>query len=579
MHLFIGMAFASDGNDWLTYYEKSGFLETPRYAQTIEFCRRLDNESKFVKFTDFGLSPQGRQLPLLIVDGKGKFEPEDISRRKLPVILIMACIHAGESDGKDAGFQLIRDIIINKKYQNVLDKTVILFIPIFNVDGHERFGPYNRINQNGPKEMGWRVTAQNLNLNRDFLKADCPEMRSWLKLFSTWLPDFLIDCHVTDGADYPYVISYAIENRQNMAEPVRQWINTNYLPNLEKRMETCGFPLIPYIGFKDGFDISKGAMSWVTPPRFSHGYGAVQSRSFLLVETHMLKDYRTRVASTYQILLHTLEIISGDAQTLLNANRDADRITSNLAGSDFALRYKMNEDTTWLDFNGYESEVINSEISGGKWIQWTQIPKQSRIPWFNSADPANWTRIPYAYIIPPEWGELIDGLELHGVTIERLKHEVPLEVDSYKFKNVSWQNDSYEGRHPLKFGIDLVSETRTFPVGSAVVICNQRTNRIIAQLLEPEGYDSFVSWGFLDAIFEQKEYAEDYVLESLSRQMLKDRPELEKEFKEMTAKDSSFAVSPSKRLDFFYQRSPHWDSKINLYPIGKLTNFQELPLE
>ena len=213
---------------WITFYEQSGGKRTPRYHETMEYCKKLDEASDLVHLTDFGTSPQGRKLPLMIVDRDGLHDPEAIKSTGRLILLIQACIHPGESEGKDAGMMLIRDLITPApgplpkqgrgskpplgglgvssgiRYPaslDLLENVSILFIPIFNVDGHERFGPYNRINQNGPEEMGWRVTATNLNLNRDFLKADAPEMQAWLKLYNRWFPDFFLDIHTSDGAD------------------------------------------------------------------------------------------------------------------------------------------------------------------------------------------------------------------------------------------------------------------------------------------------------------------------------------------------------------------------------------------
>ncbi len=207
----LALMAAAGADDWTTFYERSDFKRTPSYEQTVTYCQRLADASPWVHYEAFGSSSQGRDLPLVVVDKNGAFTAADVRKSDNAVFLIQACIHAGESDGKDAGMMLIRDIAVRKQLESLLEHVTILFIPIFNVDGHMRFGPYNRANQNGPEEMGWRTTAVNLNLNRDYLKADTPEMRAWLAMYAEWLPEFFADCHVTDGADYQYAITYAAE--------------------------------------------------------------------------------------------------------------------------------------------------------------------------------------------------------------------------------------------------------------------------------------------------------------------------------------------------------------------------------
>jgi hypothetical protein len=558
--------------NWRTYCEKTGFTETPRYEQTVEYCQKLAEHSKYAKFTDFGISPQGRKLPLLIVDRKREFKPIELMKRNRPVVLIEACIHPGECCGKDAGLMLMRDILVDKKYPGLMDNVVILFIPIFNVDGHERFGPYNRINQNGPAEMGFRTTARNLNLNRDFAKADAAEMRAWLKLFASWLPDFLIDLHTTDGIDFQYVITYAIANRQNMVRPVRDWLNDFYLPSLYRGMEETGFPILIYGGFRDRSDPTRGMVSWPASPRFSHGYGAVQNRPFLLVEAQMMKAYRQRVEGSYQIILNTLKLVGENPEEYLNIIREGDRLTSEtLPGQKYSLSYRITDDTTRIiDFKGVETRVVDSEISGGKWLQWSDYPATYEVPLNADLEPAVTVEIPCAYIVPPQWTEPVQILGLHGIVYNRLAEDADLTVNSYIFDGVAWRERSYEGRHPLKYEVMPIVEDRHFPVGSVVIPCGQRTCRLIAHLLEPEGPDSFVRWGFFDAIFEQKEYAEDYVMEEMAREMIEEYPGLKREFEKRVEEDSSFAASPEERLDFFYRHSPYWDDNINKYPVGKI---------
>ncbi|HKC66250.1 MAG TPA: M14 family zinc carboxypeptidase, partial [Pyrinomonadaceae bacterium] len=202
--------------EWRTLAEKTNYRETPRYDETIAYSRKLADASPLIRYESFGKSGEGRDLPLLIAASGDTFTPQAVRRAGKVVLLIQACIHPGESDGKDAGLALLRDIAITKTRTGLLDHVVILFIPIYNVDGHERFGPFNRLNQNGPAEMGWRATSTNLNLNRDYMKADAPETRAWLRLWTEWNPDLLIDCHVTDGADFQYNITYIYEHHEHV---------------------------------------------------------------------------------------------------------------------------------------------------------------------------------------------------------------------------------------------------------------------------------------------------------------------------------------------------------------------------
>jgi murein tripeptide amidase MpaA len=253
--------------DLTTWYEISGKKETPRYSETMEFCKALRDASPMVHFVSFGISPQGRELPLLILDRQGLSDPLSIRKNGKAIVLVQACIHPGESEGKDAGFLFIRDIITGKLPVQLLDRVSVLFIPIFNVDGHERFGPYNRINQNGPKEMGWRTTAVNLNLNRDYLKAEAPEMQAWLKLFNEWNPDFFIDIHTTDGADYQYSITYHMELLDGVDAGIAGY-SKDFLSQWTKNLNERGVLNFTYVTFRNWFNPKSGLITGQTSPMF-----------------------------------------------------------------------------------------------------------------------------------------------------------------------------------------------------------------------------------------------------------------------------------------------------------------------
>jgi hypothetical protein len=573
-------SYQSRAEDWSTYYEKSGFKKTPNYLQTINNCQKLDSASKWIKYTSFGKSPQGRDLPLLIVDKHANFTPEKVKASGNAIFLIQAGIHSGEIDGKDAGLMLIRDLVMLKKQADLLDNITLLFIPIFNVDGHERSSHYNRINQNGPEEMGWRVTAQNLNLNRDFMKADSPEMQQWLTLFNSWLPDFLVDCHVTDGADYQYVVTYGLEGYDNVAAPLRNLTHELVDPYLNKKMSKAGFPMFPYVMFRRWDDIRSGLRAGAASPRFSTGYGVIQNRIFLLIETHMLKDYQTRVSGTYNLLRSVMQLIHQYSGKLKEINLLSDQSTRNLSGKYLPLNMENSQnDSTILKFKGVEYDRFPSNISGKDWVVYhPDRNKTYQMTYFNRVFVKDSVLVPFAYLIPMEWNKEIERLKLHGIKISYLAKDTSLTVSSYKFSDIKWPDKSYEGRQQPGFEITPIEEIRDYPKGTPVVLLNQRTNRVIVNLLEPKAPDSFVSWGFWNVIFERKEYAEDYVLEKLAREMLERNPALKAEFEKKLIEDKSFASDPEARLNFFYRRSPYWDHTLNLYPVGKIMNPVSLPV-
>lgn len=556
---------------WITYYERSGYLETPRYQETIRFSKSLADHSPMISYKSLGTSPQGRDLPLLIIDNKGLTTVEDVRNQGKAVILIQACIHSGESDGKDAGLMLARDMAIHAKNVDLLDNVTLLFVPIFNVDGHERFGPYNRINQNGPKEMGYRTTAQRLNLNRDFLKADAPEMQAMIKLYTEWLPDFYIDCHVTDGADYIYPLTYGLQINGNLDDDLSDWLRSTYLPFIEVKMEASGNPISPYLGFVEWHNPSSGMRAYMETPRYSGGYAALHNRPALLIETHMLKDYKTRVLATYEMLLHSIEIFAEQSFRIQQLNKQADESAAAMFRSDeeYTLTFRSSEDAEKFTYKGFEYEVAKSEVSGGDWYTYSDQPATFEIDYF-PWEPDKTIKLPSAYVIPAEWQEIISKLELHGVELTPITSDTTMKIETYQLSNVSWRQRPFEGRLLLDYKTTLITRHKQYPKGSMIAYLDQRTAQLIVHALEPDAPDCFLRWGFMNQIFEQKEYAESYVMEKMAREMMNEDPELKARFEAKGKNDSSFASSPWAILNWFYQQSPYWDEEINVYPIGRL---------
>lgn len=562
--------------EWLTKAERTDFAETPRYDETVAYCRRLAGASDWVTFQSFGRSGQGRDLPLLIVSKDRAFTPEAARASSKLIVLVQNCIHAGECAGKDASLMLLRDIAITKTRAALLDQVTLLVMPIFNTDGHERFSAYSRINQNGPKEMGWRVTARNLNLNRDYLKADTVEMRAWLSLWNRWRPDFHFDNHTTDGGDWQYDVIFDSDTHDTAAPDIANWLSGTLYPHLFKTLEEDGHVPMVYFNLLDARDPSKGIRSGGMSPRFSTGYVALHNRPSILVEMHALKPYRTRVIGNYNIMLRTLELLNRRPDSLRSALRKADHRSSNLMKDDggvkaVPLSVTTTDDATTITFKGFAYRTAPSNISGATRIIYDNTqPVDLELTWRKTTRPEVAIKPPLGYLIPPEWTEAIELVKLHGLRGERLTEPYSGEVESYRFHDVSFASRPFEGRTAPEFKLDLVVERRAFPAGSVLVPLDQPGAKVAMHLFEPEAPDSLVRWGFFNAIFEQKEYGEAYVLERLAREMVEADAGLRAEFEEKVRGDADFASSNWARLYFFYRRSPYWDEYLNHYPIARL---------
>lgn len=561
--------------DWLTYAEKTDYKKTPRYAETIAYSQKLDAASDLISYKSFGKSGEGRDLPLLIAATGKAFTPSLARKQGKAVVFVQACIHAGESDGKDAGLALLRDIAITKTRAALLKDVVIIFVPIYNVDGHELFSPFNRINQNGPDETGFRATSTNLNLNRDYMKVDAPETRAWLALWNDWKPDFFIDCHVTDGADFRYNLTYEYAHFQEVSPFVKNWMDEHFDGKIVPQVEKEGNILTHYLEF-NGRDVSKGVATFIATPRFATGYAALRNRPGLLIETHMLKPYKSRVRATYDVLHRTVEEVGKAKFSLLEANKKAENETIERGNSfnpvsQFPLQLEITDKSEPFKFKGVKYRIENSLISGAPRIIYENEPLDITIPKFDQAKVLRSVAPPLYYIIPPQWTAVIGVLQSHSISFRRINAPLTIEVESYHLQEPKWSSNSFESRINLNYKAVLIRETRTFPANSIVVSLAQESANVAIHLLEPDSPDSLIRWGFFNAVFEQKEFAEGYILEKLAAEMLAKDENLRKKFDEKL-KDKSFAENPSARLRFFYDNSPFYDKRIGLYPVGRITS-------
>src|SRR2546429_9226134 len=340
-----------------TLAEQSGFARTGRTDEVTRLCAAFTQAwPKVVHTLEFGRSAEGRPRRAVTAGGA--------DGGKVPVLMLQAGIHPGESDGKDAGFIALRELLGETASPGVLERIAILFVPAFNVDGHERFGRWNRPNQNGPEEMGWRTTAQNLNLNRDYTKADAPEMRSLLGLIRTWDPLVCADLHVTDGADFQPDISLQVEPlNQGDAHlyPCARELREALIARLA-RSGSMPLPFYPDLATPD--DPTSGFLLTVYSPRFSTGYFPQRNRFTVLVETHSWKDYATRVRVTRNTIVALAELLAAHGGEWRERALQADAAAARLGGAQVALDYSSG----WRESGSGEAldagGVAGSELIG-----------------------------------------------------------------------------------------------------------------------------------------------------------------------------------------------------------------------
>ena len=566
---------AADPSALGTEAERSGFQRTGRYPEVLElaaaFQRRWPGQ---VCAITFGTTPEGRPMQALVVTATGAFDPAQARARGLPVVLIQGGIHAGEIDGKDAGFLALREVLEGRAAPGVLERLVWLFVPVFNVDGHERFGAWNRPNQRGPEEMGWRTTAQGYNLNRDYMKADSAEMRAMLGLVRDWDPLAMVDLHATDGAQFEHDVSAQVEpvhaGDEELRKAGRQWRDAV----LQALAREGSLPLDFYPSLVAEDDPASGFEDDVSPPRFSHGYFQLRNRFGMLVETHSWKPYPQRVRITRNAIIAVLEQMARHGAQWRRLADAADRRAVALAGQPLALDWKTSDHQRLVDFRGYAYTRTPSEISGALMTRYDEgTPQVWRVPLRDELVPALELPAPGAgYLVPPAWAALVkQALDIHGVQYRRLEQPWPqAPTQAFRASAIRMAARSSEGHQRLELEGAWAGEPRDVGAGALFVPIAQPLARLVMALLEPQAPDSLAAWGRFNNAFERKEYMEPYVAEDVARQMLAADPALAEEFAQRLASDPEFAASPAARLDFFYRRHPAWDERMGLYPVLRL---------
>ena len=553
--------------DLETRFEKSGGKETGTYEEVIDFYTQLAESSGKISLEEFGKTDSGKPLHLAIYSPGEDFDFEEL-REKNSIILINNGIHPGESDGIDATMMLFRDLAGDSI--TAPKNTVLATIPVYNIGGALNRNSTSRTNQNGPAEYGFRGNARNYDLNRDFIKADTRNTRSFYEIFHHVKPDIFIDNHVSNGADYQYTLTHLFTQHNKLGGELGAYLDEQIMPALEDSLAKKDWDITPYVNVFNEVP-EEGFSQFNDHPRYSTGYTTLWNTIGMMVETHMLKPYPKRVRGTYELMRSMIGIAENDRERMKDIRNRASR--KYLTDRWYPINFKPDtENPSQRSFKGYEGEMIASEVTGGERLKYdSKKPFTKEIDYYNNFIAEDTIEIPRAYIVPQGWWQLTDLLKLNKIKLEPLQSDTTLYVETYKIEDFKTRDQAYEGHYMhSETKVSKKMDSVKFRKGDFVVKTFQEGARYLIETLEPEAPDSFFNWNFFDTVLQQKEGFSPYVFEDVAKKMLDENPDLKERFEEKKRNDTEFSNNSYNQLDWLHKQSKHYESAHLRYPIFRM---------
>jgi hypothetical protein len=553
--------------DLLTPFEMDS-TKTTTWAECIAYYARLDSAFNEVTLLEAGPADVGKPLHLVTVSDQPMKSPADVGDRA--VLLVMNNIHPGEPEGADASMMLARELVLDSTLRPLLGHVVVLIIPMYNVDGALNRG-MTRANQNGPREHGFRGNARNLDLNRDFMKADALNTRTFMQVFQEWQPHVFVDNHTTDGADYQPVMTLISTQKDKLHPLLAEYMTQELDPFLYEQMNAPGaLGMIPYVDVWGGAIPDSGMRAFLETPRYSTGFTTLFNTIGYVAEAHMLKPFPQRVQATYDLMLAMTRKLSADHEHLASLRTQADDAV--VQQDTFALNWTADSTFRWIDYPGYEASFRTSEITGRKVAQYDRSkPFVKRIKYFDNYTATTKVAKPHAYLIPQAWREAIELLKLNGVPMERLARDTLITAEAYYIESYETVHAPYEG-HYLHHGTTVSRDTHElqFYAGDYIISLRHRTDRFVVEALEPEAIDSWFNWNFFDEVLQQKEWFSPWLFDSAAVGMIADNPELQHEFDQWLLDNPGATGNEWAMLSFFHQRSKFYEKTVRRYPVGRV---------
>ncbi|MEM6684712.1 MAG: M14 family metallopeptidase [Bacteroidota bacterium] len=554
--------------DFTTIFEKSGGTQTPTYPEAIVFYENLADQYNQIHIEAIGNTDAGKPLHLVTYNPDGEFDFDKIRTEKT-IMLVNNGIHPGESDGIDATMMLFRDLANGT--QTTPKNVVIATIPVYNIGGSLNRNSGTRANQNGPEAYGFRGNAQNYDLNRDFIKSDTRNAKAFAEVFHKVQPDVFVDNHVSNGADYQYVLTHLFTQHNKLGHEAGKFLHTTMMPDLEATLQQKNWDITPYVNVY-GRTPDSGFSQFMDSPRYSTGYTTLFNTLGLMVETHMLKPYKQRVEGTYALMESLIENIETKHHKAIKTIRQQTH-ESFVKAATYPIQWKLNRDEkSNLNFKGFEGEFVESELTGQKRLKYDATkPFTKDVDYFNYFKATKEVTVPKAYIIPQGWHHIIELLRVNNVSLSTIEKDTVMEVEVYHIRDFKTYTNPYEG-HYTHYNTEVTKSVQQleFKKGDFIANTNQSSFRYLLETLEPEAVDSFFNWNFFDTILQQKEGFSAYVFEDEAIELLAQHPNWKTEFEQLKATDEQFAKSASLQLRWIFKKSNHYEKAHLRYPIFRI---------
>lgn len=544
------------------------------WEECIDQYRNLDENFEDAKLIECGSTDVGKPLHLFILNRDRIFYPELFDRSKT-VILINNGIHPGEPDGVDASIIFARELLTDKNLQSLLDSVIFCIVPIYNVDGALKRGKHSRANQNGPEEYGFRGNARNLDLNRDFIKCDSENAKSFTALFQKVKPHLFVDTHVSNGADYPYTMTLITTQTDKLGVRLGNFVRQEIEPALFAAMKSVGYEMCPYVHTM-GRTPQSGLLDFLETPRFASGYAALFNTIGFITETHMLKPFSARVESTYAFLLQLAKYADEHSDSIVAMKKLADNDILHQKKLPFNFELDTTTKST-IQFQGYDAKFTASDVGTGNRLTYDHnAPWTKQIPLYRKFQPKMEIEIPEAYIVPQAWTEVIERLKCNDVSMKRLEKDTILRCGTYYIEEYETENAPYEGHYlHSEIKVSYFEKEIAFYAGDYFISTNQTTRRYLCEVLEPQSPDGFFAWNFFDSILQQKEWFSDYVFEDIAAELLKTDLELKKEFEKAMMTNPELKENHWNQLYWIYKHSPYFEDSMNRYPVVRIDKVKE----